>query len=66
MRRDEEYFTRKRKNSIEEEHHANTWLKIMGPHITSLSPAKFKEKTIHLVKKMVPHEIRHVVWPAVC
>lgn len=38
----------------------------MGPHITSLSPAKFKEKTIHLVKKMVPHEIRHVVWPAVC
>jgi hypothetical protein len=66
MRKDEAYFSRKRKNSFEEEHNASYWLKIIEPARGTMSPHTLREKTVHLVKKMIPHEIRHIVWPAVC
>jgi hypothetical protein len=29
----------------------------------SVTSFKFKEKTLPLVKKAIPHELRHIVWP---
>lgn len=41
MNKNEEYFSRKRKNSFEEEQHAPSWLKIIESGATA-PPPKFK------------------------
>lgn len=52
--KNEEYFSRKRKNSFEEEQCSSSWLKIIEPHHDIL-PAKLREKTLPFVRKGVPH-----------
>ena len=66
IRKNEEYFSRKRKNSYEEEQNSTSWLKVLESKGKPFSSNRFRQKTIHLVKRMIPHEIRHLVWPSVC
>lgn len=62
IRKDESYFSRRRKNSYEEEAHAGQWLKAME-QLGAAGSHRFREKTASLARKVVPHELRHLVWP---
>ena len=63
IRKNEEYFSRSRKGSYEDENHIPQWTKAI--QAKPLIAQKFRDKTVSFAKKGVPHEMRHLVWPAV-
>lgn len=66
MNEEVESLTRKPSNDEENQELFQQWnraLELYGCQENKLK--KFKEKTLSLVKKCIPHELRHRVWPLI-
>ena len=40
-----------------------SWIKAIDFYANDIKPDKLREKTVTLVKKFIPHELRTKVWP---